>query len=140
MNQQISKEATYSKLNSIFQLKCPRCRQGDLFTHKPYQLAKFLAMPKKCECCHQQFELEPSFYYGAMYVSYAFQVAIFVIIFVALQIFYPEAGTWVYIIGVIGVILILFPLILRLSRSIWIHFFVKFNPEYARCTKQSERR
>lgn len=127
-------------LYSIFQLKCPRCRRGDLFTHKPYQLAKLLAMPKKCSCCHLRFEREPGFFYGAMYVSYAMQVAIFVAVFIAVQVLYPQAEVWVYVGGVAGLILLLFPLILRVSRSVWIHFFIKFDPEHATCVKLSDEK
>ncbi|MGB3779076.1 MAG: DUF983 domain-containing protein [Tunicatimonas sp.] len=124
-----------SKLYSILALKCPRCRQGDLFTHKPYQLSKFLKMPEECDCCHLRFEREPGFFYGAMYVSYAFQVAIVISVFVALQVLYPEADTWVYVVGVTGLILLLFPLIIRLSRSIWIYFFISYDKRYANTTR-----
>lgn len=116
-----------SLLYSILKQKCPRCRQGDLFVSHAYDLPRFTRMYEKCSNCGLRYELEPSFFYGAMFVSYAFQVALFIAVFVAIQVLYPEAGTWVYIVGVIGSILLLFPVIVRLSRSIWIHIFVKYR-------------
>lgn len=86
-------------------------------------------MPERCECCGQEFELEPSFFYGAMYVSYALQVALLVTVFVAYQVLYPAADALTMIITVIGIAAVLYPLLLRLSRSIWIHFFVKHDSE-----------
>lgn len=107
---------------------CPKCRKGKLFNHGVYHLRKFGQMNDHCDHCGQPFELEPSFYYGAMYVSYALQVALFITVFVAIQVLYPEAGLEWYIGSVIFFVVVLFPLLFRLSRSIWIHFFVKYDP------------
>ena len=64
-------------LSSILQLKCPKCRQGDLFCNKSsYKYKGFFDMPKKCSECGQDFEIETGFYYGAMYVSYALTIAL----------------------------------------------------------------
>ncbi len=116
-------------LGNIISHKCPKCRKGPLFTHKAYDLKHFSKMPKQCECCNQPYELEPSFYYGAMYVSYALQVALLVTVFTAYQILYPDVDVMIMIATVIGVSAILYPVIIRLSRSIWIHFFVSFSKE-----------
>lgn len=91
-------------------------------------------MPDKCPHCGQRYELEPSFFYGALYVSYALQVAIFATVSVAVSVLAPEAPTSWYLIGVAGAALILFPLVIRLSRSIWIHFFVKYDSDYNKKT------
>ena len=114
-------------LGSIINQKCPKCRRGDLFISKAYDLKHFSEMPKKCNCCGQPYHLEPSFFYGALYVSYALQVALFATIAVAITVLFPGSSTSVYIISVASAGLILFPLIFRISRSIWIHFFVKYE-------------
>lgn len=106
---------------------CPRCRKGPLFTHKAYNLKKFGSVHEHCPNCGQRFNLEPSFFYGAMYVSYAIQVALFVTVYVATKLFYPSAGLWWYFGWVVGIIVLLLPVLYRLSRSIWIHIFVKYN-------------
>lgn len=86
-------------------------------------------MNLKCDDCNQPFFLEPSFYEGAMYVSYAFQVALFVTFFVAYQIVYPEAPLWVYITTVVVSSIVLIPFTYRFSRTVWIHFFVSYKKE-----------
>ncbi len=84
-------------------------------------------MHESCSVCNQPYVLEPSFYDGAMYVSYAIQVALFVTVFVAIQVLYPDADIAWYIGGVIALVIILYPIIFRLSRSVWIHFFVSYD-------------
>ena len=115
-------------LSNIFKHRCPRCRKGKLFTHAAYNIRHTIDMPDKCPHCEQAFHLEPSFYYGALYVSYGLQVALFATVAVAVAVLYPEAPTSWYLIGVTAAALLLYPLIIRLSRSIWIHIFVKYDP------------
>lgn len=63
-----------------------------------------------------------------MYVSYGLQVGLFIAVFVALQVLYPEASAMVYVGIVASVAVVLSPITLRFSRSIWIHLFVKHDP------------
>ena len=85
-------------------------------------------MPECCEVCGQKYELEPSFYYGSMYVSYAFSVAIFVAVFIISKLFLGlDIWTTLAILGV--VLLVISPWVFRLSRATWINLFVKFDPQ-----------
>jgi Ca2+-dependent lipid-binding protein len=72
--------------------------------------------------------MEPSFFYGAMYVSYgvgvAFAVAAFVIAFL-----FIGTGLLNTFIAIVATMVVFMPLIIRLSRNIWINFFVKYDPE-----------
>ncbi|MEL6559684.1 MAG: DUF983 domain-containing protein [Bacteroidota bacterium] len=115
-------------VQSALSQKCPRCRKGELFHTSTYNLRGFTKMYDSCSVCKQSYILEPSFFDGAMYVSYALQVALFVTVFVAIQVLHPEAEIGWYIGGVIALVVVLYPIIFRLSRSIWIHFFVRFDP------------
>lgn len=94
-------------------------------------------MHKNCTHCGQKFEPEPGFYFGAAYVSYALTVALWVAWYVAL-ITFEALGlfTWTFeenalgfLIGGVLLLLVLLPIIYRLSRSIWISMFVKYRPE-----------
>jgi len=114
-------------IKNILKHRCPRCRKGKLFTHPAYNLKKTISMPDKCPHCGQPFHLEPSFYYGALYVSYGLQVALFATVSIAIAVLHPEAPTEWYLIGVTAAAVLLFPLVIRLSRSIWIHIFVKYD-------------
>ncbi|HCX24824.1 MAG: DUF983 domain-containing protein [Flammeovirgaceae bacterium] len=122
-------------LRNIFLQKCPRCREGELFVSGTYNLKSFTKMNEKCDCCGLKYEMEPSFFYGALYVSYALQVALFITIFVAITVLAPDAPASWYIIGVVFSIIVFFPLVMRLSRSIWIHFFVKYEPGHKKKVK-----
>ena len=69
-------------LRSIFQFKCPNCREGSLFVNSnPYKLRELNKMHERCSKCNLKFSLEPGFYQGAAYVSYALQVLNSLIIF-----------------------------------------------------------
>jgi uncharacterized protein (DUF983 family) len=78
-----------NRLYSILNYKCPRCHQGNLFIGKAY--SKHLAhMPEQCTSCGLRYEREPSFFTGAMYVSYALQVALFTSVYVALGVLFKH--------------------------------------------------
>ena len=110
---------------SIFQFKCPNCRKGSLFVNSnPYKLRDLNKMHERCSKCNLKFSLEPGFYQGAAYVSYGFQVLNSLIVFNFL--FWFTNIHWKDIIYyILAFIIILTPYIVVVSRSVWIHMFVK---------------
>ena len=114
---------------NILAQQCPRCRKGKMFEYGTYNLSKFTKMKESCSRGGQPFELEPSFYVGAMYVSYALQVALFTAVIVAYKVLYPEADMWTYVWSIVVAIVLFMPFIFRISRVVWIHFFVKYDPK-----------
>ena len=56
-------------LKSILEYRCPQCRSSRLFK-TPFEFSNPLNMHERCPNCHQHFEPEPGFYFGAMFVSY----------------------------------------------------------------------
>lgn len=83
-------------------------------------------MPKECDCCGQKFLLEPGFYYGAMYVSYGVSIAFGIALFVAMFILTDWDPTqMLYLAG--PLMLITTPYLFKLSRAIWINFFVAYD-------------
>lgn len=117
----------HSKLYSVFAQKCPCCHEGDLFSHSnAYNFSRMADMPDNCPVCGENFRREPGFYYGAMYVSYALTIALSVAVFVAMYTFATPHWKWYLITNAIS-ILILFPLIFRWSRAVWINFFVHYK-------------
>jgi len=116
-----------TRLYSILHFKCPQCHEGDLFNGKAYS-SQIMNMPEKCNHCRLSYKQEPSFFSGAMYVSYALQVALFTTVYVALRVlFNPEIEMYMYAIIVSAIAL--FPVTLRLSRSIYINFFFSYKAE-----------
>ena len=72
--------------------------------------------------------MEPSFFYGAMYVSYALTVAIAVASFIIANVFL-ELSLNMSFASIIGALIILTPVTIRLSRLIWINIFVKYRKD-----------
>lgn len=126
-----------SYLSSVLQCKCPRCRQGDLFiTKSAYDLKKYNKMHEHCTVCGQATEIEIGFYYGTGYVSYALTVAISVATFIAWWVligFSLDDNRIFWWLGSnAALLLILQPWLVRLSRSLWISWFVKYDPSKTR--------
>ncbi len=126
-----------SYLWSTLTNKCPRCRQGELFISKnPYQLSEVIHMNEHCPVCKQATEIEVGFYYGTGYVSYALTVAYFVSTFVAWKVligmtFDLDDNRIFYWMGsAILTLFIIQPILMRLSRSIWLGWFVSFNKDW----------
>ena len=95
-----------------------------------YHFSKTLKMNERCPHCDVKFKIEPSFFYGAMYVSYP--VGIFVAGFAFVICFFLLDLGRLYSFLVISVLmLLLLPIIMRISRNIWINFFFKFDKDKA---------
>lgn len=122
----------YNILYSMTLNKCSRCHQGDVFVSKnPYKLSRMFEMHKTCSHCHLEYEREPSFFYGALYVSYAISSGWFMIWF-ALQSFILNWETLHFAFFITGFIIAVAPLTLRWSRLIWLNFFFKYKKEFNR--------
>ena len=119
-------------------MRCPRCRKGKMFTddnsYRKLTLKHIFEMPQNCPVCHQKYDLEPGFWYGTAYVSYALAVALSVSTFVAWLVFFGVGFDdnrifyWLIINSIL--LLVLQPWMMRLSRVIYIRFFVRFTPNY----------
>lgn len=111
--------------------KCPRCHQGDLFLKSnPYSFGNMLTMHEHCPNCGLRYERESGFFYGAMYISYAINIALFVTATVGYYLFLKPFVNWKwYILGYVGLSALLTPVIFRLSRSIWLMIMTKYDPE-----------
>lgn len=115
-------------------MKCPSCHEESLFVNGGiYKWTKMGEVKEKCNSCGTNLKPETGFYFGAAYVSWALTVALWVSVLVALIVFdciglitfsfYTHPVTFLTT-GILSTV-ILFPIILRLSRSLWAHFFIK---------------
>jgi hypothetical protein len=116
-----------SKIGAILGMKCPRCHEGKLYKNSnSFNLKTLHEMNKTCSCCGQNFDPEPGFYYGAMYVSYGLSVALFALFFIAFVHIYPISG-FAFITSYTITLLALFPYIFRYSRVLYIHLFYGYD-------------
>ena len=124
-----------SYLFSVLNNKCPRCRNGKIFTsNNAYKLKETTKMKERCEVCGQPTEIEVGFYYGTGYVSYALSVAFSVATFIAWWVligFSLDDTRFFWWMGTNAVLMIVLqPLFMRLSRSIWLSWFVKYDKDW----------
>lgn len=116
-----------TSLYSIFTGSCPVCQQESMYKKKnPFALKSLFEMHERCSHCHTKYKIEPSFFYGSMYVSYGIGVALGVAVFIISYLFLHLSlltSFFAITIAVIG----LLPLEMRLSRNIWINLFMKYD-------------
>jgi len=91
-----------------------------------FKIHKAFNMHESCSECGFKYMMEPSFFYGAMYVNYALTVGIGVITFAFGSLLFSL--TFLESFGSIIIMLLLTaPVTIRLSRIIWINLFVNYN-------------
>jgi len=116
--------AELSKFQVVLQGKCPRCHKGDIFTGNAYAF-RLQKTNINCSHCNLKFEREPGFFYVAMFVSYAMNVAEIITIGVAsyilgLPLIYENL--WYYVSLILLGVLLLSPINYRYSRVILLHY------------------
>lgn len=121
-----------SKLYSIIFLKCPRCHKGKFLEANPYKLSNFNKLKERCPKCDLKYSIEPSFYTGSMYVSYAVGIAVAVAAYVLTLIFGLQLGIKSLFITIVIALVLTMPWIAAVSKSIWANMFFKFDKELAK--------
>lgn len=116
-----------TKIYSVVNGKCPKCHEGNFFkygfTFNPKKITK---LHENCGKCGLKYMIEPSFFYGAMYINYGITVAISIAVFVVSKLFF-HVDLLNSFLTVIVTLIVLAPLNLRLSRILWINMFVNFK-------------
>lgn len=117
-----------SKAHSIFELKCPRCHEGEVFETGSWSFKKPFDMHRHCPKCQLDYFPEPGYYYGAMFISYIW-TGWFCLFFVGFFHWYLGLSqNWAF--GLLIAFLALnFVYIFRISRMMWINMNVKYRPE-----------
>ncbi len=107
-------------------------KQGNAY--KKLGLKHIFDMHDQCPVCGQKFDLEPGFWYGTGYVSYALMVALSATTFVAwwviIGISTDDNRIFYWLIFNAVLIVVLQPWFMRLSRVIYLNFFVSYNENY----------
>jgi uncharacterized protein (DUF983 family) len=116
-----------SKLYSILFLKCPRCHEGAFLENHPYNLSSMNRVREHCPKCGLKYRMEPSFYYGSMYVSYGVGVAVGVAVYVLILLFGLDLGVAGIFATIVAALVVLMPYIGAVSKSIWANFFFKYD-------------
>ncbi|MDJ1495221.1 DUF983 domain-containing protein [Cytophagaceae bacterium DM2B3-1] len=122
-----------SKFSAILHEKCPRCREGNIFTYPLSKVSRFSITNENCPVCNLRYEKEPGTFYGAMYVSYGFNVGMVVALFIATFTIGNDPHLMWYFIVIIPALILAAPFFFRYSRVLWLYFFsdVTYNPSLA---------
>ena len=124
-----------SKLYGIFTGVCPKCHEESMYKNKnPYALTEIFSMHDNCSNCGTKYKMEPSFFYGSMYVSYGVGIAFAVAAFVISYLFLSSSLNTAMIAIVVSLI-VFYPVIIRLSRNIWINIFMNYDKSLAKKKK-----
>ncbi|WP_298486286.1 DUF983 domain-containing protein [uncultured Maribacter sp.] len=116
-----------TKVYSILTGNCPVCQKESMYVEpNPYKLGSTLKMEERCSHCRTKYKIEPSFFYGAMYVSYPVGIAFATAALVIAYYFFNLTIVNSYLV-IVGVMIVSLPIILRISRNIWINFFMNYK-------------
>ena len=121
-----------SKGLAIFKAKCPQCQSGKMFKKSALKLNGFTEMFDTCNVCGLTFEVEPGFFWGAMYVSYGITTGMMLIVgALVLILSNHEARFWGYIIPIFLAMFSSIPFTYRYSRVLMLYYFspVRFNKD-----------
>ena len=117
-------------IKSVLNYNCPRCRKFKMYK-EPFLISKPVEMHRNCEVCNQRFEPEPGFYFGAMFISYI--ISGFLFVGIALTLVFAFNWSFNAAMGlVLFIAIISFFKLMRISRSMWIHFIVNYDPNYSK--------
>ena len=115
------------KLYSILFGACPKCHQESMYTVKnPYVLSDTLKINDNCSNCKTKYRMEPSFFYGSMYVSYGVGIGFALVAFAVSYLMF-ESSRSVAFISIVVTLVVFMPIIMRLSRNIWINLFMSYD-------------
>ena len=112
-----------STLKDILLTKCPQCRRESMFKYPTLHLSGMLKMHKTCPQCGQDFMPEPGFYFGAMYFSYAINVAFMVFFGIAAEVLLNPDSIFLLLACVLIPPILLSPWNFRISRAIMLYVF-----------------
>lgn len=121
---------------SVVTGKCPKCHEDYMYKNQnPYVISETMKMHDRCRNCGLKYKVEPNFFFGAMYVSYGLAVLAGIATFLIAH-FVLKTGLVRAFIAIFVSLILLMPIITRLSRNIYINIFVNYNKEAGQLKQQ----
>jgi uncharacterized protein (DUF983 family) len=119
-----------SKIYAMITGCCPKCHEESMYLDtNPFNVLKIYSMHERCSHCNQVYKIEPSFFFGAMFVSYGLGVLIGIISFFV-SYFVFQANLKTAFISIVVALILSNTLIMRMSRNIWINIFIHFDKNW----------
>lgn len=123
------------KIISILRLKCPTCRKGAFLEKQPRPFWSWVRVKDQCPYCHTKFKIEPSFYYGSMYIAYALGVGVMGILSGIYFLVVSEINLLRLFFLIVGTLLVLNPYLNAWAKIIWANFFLSYDPKLTQSKK-----
>lgn len=121
-----------SKIYSILTGSCPRCHNEGMYVNRnPYIITHTMKMHENCSHCGLRYKVEPNFFFGAMYVSYGISVMGGLGIFLVTH-YLLKTNLRISFIAIFAGLILLMPVITRVSRNIYINLFVNYDKDAAK--------
>jgi hypothetical protein len=109
-----------SRIKALVSYKCPQCETGNIYQKGIiFWFGKMNPTFPKCNCL---FEIEPGFFFGAMFVCYALTVAEAIGAYIFSQFFFDSLTALISIIFM--TLILLSPINYKFSRVIWMYIFI----------------
>ena len=93
-----------------------------------------MEMHTRCEVCGQLTDIEVGFYYGTGYVSYVIAllltIAGFLLWWLLIGFSFSDNRFIYWLVSNSVLLIVLQPWLMRFSRSLWISWFVKYDPNW----------
>lgn len=128
-----------SKLYSMITGTCPKCQEDSMYVNNnPYVLSQTMTMHDRCRNCGFKYKVEPNFFFGAMYVSYAISILVGTTIFLVGH-YLLHAGLVHVFIAIFVSLIFLMPVVTRLSRNVYINLFVNYDKNAGKHKHDSQK-
>lgn len=111
----------FQKIKALIQGRCPQCRIGYVFFGSPYSLRK-RRINEICSHCGLRYEIEPGYFYAALYVSYGLVVIELLVAGCILFLLSHSESPWFYLVGLALIIIGLSPVNFRLGRLVLLYY------------------
>ncbi|OFY85399.1 MAG: hypothetical protein A3F72_03795 [Bacteroidetes bacterium RIFCSPLOWO2_12_FULL_35_15] len=131
-NLKMSNSFTPNKALSILQGKCPRCQSGKIFKYTTANVRNFTDMHENCPACGLHFEIEPGFFWGAMYVSYTITTGMMLVLGGLTYFVGNNPDFWWYVGIICAPVILSTTLLFRYSRILMLYLFssVHFDKKF----------
>ena len=106
-----------SRLAAVIAQRCPVCLEGSVFR-------SFLGMHSDCPNCGIHYERESGYFLNAM----AYVIGFVIFAPLALILYFQQVSALWFGVVMLGLIFVLWPLIFRYSRVIWMHIDQVIDP------------
>ena len=110
------------RLIAILRQRCPVCLEGKIFN-------SLLGTHKNCPVCGLQFERETGYFLNAMFIAYV--IGFLILIPLTLILYLLDVSIPLFTVVMITTVVIVWPLIFRYSRVIWLHMDQVMDPRAA---------